>query len=275
MSNRLSGKVAIVTGAAGGIGKSIAQEFVAEGASVIVADTKIKFGKATIRDTKRKYKGCNVEFLQSNVSQLSDIKKLVDFSITKFGKIDLIVNNAAWTEEASAVELSESKWDKTLDVSLKSVYLMAKFAIPKMKNGGSIINISSVNGIVTNPGFAAYSAAKAGMLGLTRNLALEYAHNSIRVNAICPGMIATEAFLKLINKYPQEKWGAKEVQPLPYWGRPEDVARTAIFLASDDSRFMTGATLVLDGGLTIQSAEAIVRPWFRKRWRQGKVELKR
>jgi NAD(P)-dependent dehydrogenase (short-subunit alcohol dehydrogenase family) len=271
--DRLRDRVAIVTGAAQGIGRAIARVFAAEGAGVVVSDVNSELGGQTAEEIRRT--GGVVEFIRADVSSADDVNALVARTVERFGRLDTVVNNAAATAVADAVRLSEADWDRTLDICLKSVFLTAHAAIPRLieAGGGSIVNISSVNAIVTNPGFPAYSAAKAGMLGLTRNLALEFAHAKVRVNAICPGIIATKPFLDEIAASAEEEWAAHEVQPLPYWGTPEDVAWTAVFLASDESRFMTGATLVLDGGLTIQSAEAIVRPLFRGRWRSGRLKL--
>jgi NAD(P)-dependent dehydrogenase (short-subunit alcohol dehydrogenase family) len=139
--------------------------------------------------------------------------------------------------------------------------------------GGSIINTSSVNGLVTNPNFSAYSAAKAGVLGLTRNLALDYGRQGIRVNAICPGFIANDRMEERLAGDPAERRAMLETQVLDRYGKPEDIAWAALFLASDESSYMTGATMVVDGGLTIQSPEALVRPSFRRRWRPGVLVL--
>jgi NAD(P)-dependent dehydrogenase (short-subunit alcohol dehydrogenase family) len=266
MGERLAGKIAIITGAASGIGLVIARTFVTHGASVVIADVN-PAGQGVAEAIRRD--GGDAAFVRADVADPGDVGRVVA-AAEAFGRLNVVVNNAAWTREANVVALTEEVWDRTVDVCLKSAYLVAKAAIPVMQHGGgSIVNISSVNGIVTNPGFAAYSAAKAGLLGLTRNLALEYGFARVRVNAICPGIIATDAFHELIQGDPPEREAARRVQPLPDWGTPEDVALAAVYLASDESRFMTGATLVLDGGLTIQSPEGILRPTFRRRWPPG------
>jgi NAD(P)-dependent dehydrogenase (short-subunit alcohol dehydrogenase family) len=212
MGKRLEGSVAIVTGAASGIGRVIARTIAAEGAGVVIAD--LNTAGQDVAGAIRQGGG-KAAFVEADVANATDIERVVS-AAQPFGRLNVVVNNAFWTKVANAIDLDEGDWNRTVDVCLKSVYLMAKAAIPLLrKGGGSIVNISSVNGIVTNPGFAAYSAAKAGMLGLTRNLALEFAHESIRVNAICPGIIATDQFLEMVDADPQENWAAREVQPLP------------------------------------------------------------
>jgi NAD(P)-dependent dehydrogenase (short-subunit alcohol dehydrogenase family) len=199
---------------------------------------------------------------------------MVAHAVATYGALHVLVNNAAWSRALPAVELPEEDWDHTLAACLKAVYLGAKHAIPHMveAGGGSIVNISSVNGIITNPHFSAYSAAKAGVLGLTRNLALDYGRQGIRVNAICPGFIASnERSRARLEADPVERRAVSETQPIDRYGRPEDIANAALFLASDEASYMTGATMVVDGGLTIQSPEALVRPSFRRRWRPGEV----
>ena len=268
---RLEGKAAIVTGAAKHIGRKIARVFASQGAGVIIADVDSAAGETTAREIREQ--GGEAEFLKTDVSVEADAQAATALAVKRFGRLDAIVNNAAYVPQpmAIATEMTSEDWDITINVCLKSAFLMAKAAIPAMRGGGrggSIVNISSVNGIITNPRYAAYSAAKAGMLGLTRNLALDFARDRIRVNAICPGMIATEPFRRLSD---DETHGARESQPWPDWGQEEDVAFAALFLASDESKFITGATLVVDGGLTIQSPEAILRPSFRQGWREGRM----
>ena len=196
---------------------------------------------------------------------------MVRHAVDTYGRLDVLVNNAATARLGPVADLSEEDWDRTQDVCLKAVYMGSKYAIPEMikSGGGAIVNISSVNGIITNPHFAAYSAAKAGMLGLTRSIALDYGLQGIRANVICPGFIANERGVQRLATDPQEEWAMSEMQPIGRYGKPEDVAYMALYLASDESGYVTGATFVIDGGLTIQSPEALVRPTFRRRWRKG------
>jgi NAD(P)-dependent dehydrogenase (short-subunit alcohol dehydrogenase family) len=266
---RLDKKVAIITGAASGIGKVIAQICAKEGAAVVIADCNPTTGLQTEKELNEQ--GYAATFIRGDVSNVREVQHIVQAAVHEFGALHILVNNAAWKEEVDAISLSEAGWNRTIDVCLKAVYLLSRYSIPFMQDegGGSIINISSVNAIVTNPSLSAYSAAKAGMLGLTRNLALEYGKDNIRVNAICPGIIATAQFKDLIQQNSNEKWAAQEVHPIRRWGEPEDVAWAVVFLAADEAKFITGATIVVDGGLTIQSPEALVRPLFRHRWREG------
>lgn len=266
---RLAGKVAIVTGAASGIGRATARLFAREGATVVVADKREEPGRETVRLIEDG--GGTAAFVLTDVSRAADVRAMVQSAVETFGRLDVLVNNAAWSRALPATELPEEDWNATIDACLKSVYLGAKYAIPEMikGGGGSIVNISSANGIISNPSFSAYSAAKAGILGLTRNLAIDYGLRGIRVNAICPGFIATERSGEALERDPLEKWALTETQVLGRYGRPEDVAWAVVFLASDEASYITGATLVVDGGLTIQSPEALVRPSFRRRWRKG------
>ncbi len=271
---RLEGKVAIVTGAASGIGRATARIFAREGAQVVVADRREEPGRETVAMIE--HEGGSARFVQTDVSQAAEVKRMVGFAVESYGRLDVLVNDAASARSRPAVDLSEEDWIYTIDNCLKSVYLGAKYAIPEMikVGGGAIVNISSVNGIITNPSFSAYSAAKAGVLGLTRNLALDYGLEGIRVNAICPGFIANDLMEQRLAEDPAEKWAVTETQPVGRYGHPEDIAWAAVYLASDEAGYVTGATLVVDGGLTIQSPEALVRPSFRERWRKGRLVLR-
>lgn len=266
---RLADKVAIVTGAASGIGRATARIFAREGAKVVVADLRPEPGRETVRLIEEA--GGVACFVETDVSVASAVKHMVQFAVETYGKLDVLMNNAASARTRPVTELSEEDWSFTIDSCLKPVYLGAKYAIPEMiKLGkGSIINVSSVNGLISNPSFSAYSAAKAGVLGLTRNLAIDYGLKGIRVNAICPGFIANDAMEERLQQDDLERWALTETQVIGRYGRPEDIAWAAVYLASDESSYMTGATLVIDGGLTIQSPEALVRPSFRRRWRKG------
>lgn len=266
---RLAEKVAVVTGSGSGIGRATARLFAREGARVIVAERRVETGEETVALIREA--GGEATFVETDVTRTPDTQRMIHAAVETYGKLNVLVNNAAMARSTAILDQTEEDWDLTLDACLKSVYRGAKAAIPEMMKagGGSIVNISSVNGLVTNPGFTAYSAAKAGVLGLTRSLALDYGHVGIRVNAICPGFIANDAMEIRLNQDAQERWAMLETQPIGRYGKPEDIGWTCVFLASDESGYVTGSTIVVDGGLTIQSPEALVRPSFRRKWRKG------
>lgn len=270
---RLRDKVAIVTGAASGIGRGIARIFAQEGARVIVVtDRRVDWGQETVRMIESA--GGTAAFVQADVSVASDVARMVRFAVETYGRLDILVNNANWTAIAKATDMLEEDWDRSIDVGLKSVFLGAKYAVPEMirAGGGSIVNISSGNGIFSNPGFGAYSAAKAGMHGLTRSLAIDWGAYGIRVNVIAPGFVEVERDQEAL-KDPLEAWSVEETSLLGRRGKPEDVAWMAVFLASDESGYVTGATFVVDGGVTITSPESFIRPSFRQGWRKGRLVL--
>jgi len=266
---RLKDKVAIITGAGSGIGRATSRIFAKEGAHVVVAERRAEAGRETLRLVEGE--GGSAVFVETDVSVTADVKRMVKTAVEAYGKLDVLINNAAASRSVPVTDLGEDDWQFTIDNCLKSVYLGAKYAIPEMlKVGrGSIVNISSVNGLISNPNFSAYSAAKAGVLGLTRNLAIDYGLKGIRANAICPGFIANDLMEERLAQDPREKWATTETQPVGRYGKPEDIAWACVYLASDESGYTTGTTIVVDGGLTIQSPEALVRPSFRRRWRKG------
>ena len=265
---RLGGKVAIVTGAGPGIGRAIPQAFAREGASVTLVDVQTQAAEETVAAIRAA--GGDAQVMQGDAANSADWRLVVEQTVRQFGRLDILVNSASWTRALPAVDLEEEDWDRSIAVTLKSVYLGAKHCIPPMlrSGGGAIVNISSANGLISNPGFAAYSAAKSGVIGLTRNLAIDYGLQGIRVNAICPGLIINSRTEERLLSDQQEARGCLDPYLVGRWGRPEDVAFAALYLASDEAAFVTGAVLAVDGGLTCQSPEATTRPSFRRRWRQ-------
>jgi NAD(P)-dependent dehydrogenase (short-subunit alcohol dehydrogenase family) len=250
---RLADKVAIITGAGSGIGRATAMLFAQEGAKVVVADYAPEGGQETVEMIKRN--GGEAIFVETDVSKAAAVEKMVQTAIDTYGKIDVLFNNAAVTIPASVVDATEAVWDKTMDIDLKGVFLPSKYAIPHMikGDGGSVINTASMCGLVASPNQAPYSAAKGGVIALTRQMAIDYATHNIRVNSICPSEVRTPMFLGFINRAPDPEKKMQELIariPLGRVAEPEEIARAALFLASDESSYVTGVTLPVDGGLT-------------------------
>lgn len=252
---KLKDKVAIITGSTKGIGKEASILFAKEGAKVIVNGRDSKRGREVVKEIESM--GDVAKFYRADVSISNEVEELVKFTINEFGKIDILYNNAAIYMEGLVHEFSEENWDKVININLKSVFLCCKYVIPEMlkNNGGVIINTSSTEGLATTINIPAYCASKAGIINLTRSMALDYGRTNIRVNCICPGVICTQNFYDMVNwfKDPQReivKW--TEVHPIGRLGRPVEVANAALFLASEEASFITGAILVVDGGQSVK-----------------------
>src|SRR5260370_24406244 len=249
---KLEKKVAVITGAASGIGRATAIRFAGEGAAVVIADLNREGGEAAVRDCKEN--GGAAVFQLVNVASEEDIKGAVDRAIKEFGRLDIIYNNAGLGGAVGPLEkTSADNWDRTFSILLRAVFLGIKHASPEMRKagGGSIISTASIAGIRGAAGLHAYCAAKAGVISLTRSAAIELAKDKIRVNCICPGLIATPL---TYNRIPGGEQTATQLfaafQPWPRAGRPEDIAAMALFLASDDSEFVSGQAMVVDGAIT-------------------------
>jgi len=246
---KLKGKVAIVTGAAQGIGRGIALALAIEGTKVVVSDISDK-----IADVVREIKSLGFEALavRANVAESKETEEMAKAAIKKFGRIDILVNNAGIYPFKPLVEMKEEDWDRVIGVNLKGVFNCTKAVLSKMieQKSGNIINISSIAGTVVGyPNLVHYSASKGGMLGFTRSAAIELAQYGIRVNAIAPGAVETpgtkvageEALKQVEQTIPQKRMG-----------QPRDIANLVVFLASEDSSYITGQLIIADGGLTIQ-----------------------
>ncbi len=244
----LSNKVAIVTGASQGIGKSIAFRLADAGAHVVCAARSIN----SIKEVANQIKSLNrsASFKQCDVKNPEDIKDLIDFTLKKNNKLDILVNNAGITRDVLLLRMKDEQWNDVLDINLKGAFYSMKHAIrPMIKNrAGRIINISSIVGLTGNPGQANYAASKSGLVGLSKSIAKEVAKKGITVNCIAPGWIETEMTKDLSSN---SKKGFLEQIPIGRIGTSDDIAYTVLFLASDESNYITGQTITVDGGRTI------------------------
>jgi len=266
---QLEGKVAIVAGAGwGGIGAATAYRFAQEGAKVVINalpdEERLQETAAQIRAI-----GGEVEMVPGDVADSNTWKALVQRAVDHFGKVNILMHNAAHAYINRPIDFTEEEWNRALAVTLNGPWLGAKYCIPEMikAGGGALVFTSTVNSLITNPGFGIYSTAKAGVNALARSIAMEYGREGIRCNCIAPGLIVGARQQAAMAEDPLEDEMNTDCYPIGRYGRPEDIANVALFLASDQAAFVTGITLVADGGLTLQSPEALVRPSFRKRWR--------
>ena len=243
---KLQNKVAVITGGASGIGAATAKLFVEEGAKVVLVDLNEEKGKAF--EAELKAQNAEALFVKANITIEEEVQNIFKEALDAFGKVDIVFNNAGIGRVTPTEELSYAEWRNTVNVDLDGVFLVAREAIREMlkSGGGTIVNTASMYGWVGSPGSAAYNAAKGGVLNLTRSLALEYAAKNIRVNSLAPGFIDTPII-------PEEsKKELASITPMQRLGKAEEMAKAVLFMASDDSSFMTGNTLTVDGGYTAQ-----------------------
>jgi NAD(P)-dependent dehydrogenase (short-subunit alcohol dehydrogenase family) len=250
--SRLEGKVAVITGSASGMGKAAAILFAREGAQVVLADLNVTGGEEAAQLASAAGRRC--VFQRTDVSVEDEVQALIGRAQSEFGRLDITFNNAGIGGAVGSLELIEVEdWDRTQAVCLRGVFLGMKHSIAPMRaaGGGAIISTASIAGIDGYPNLHAYCAAKAGVLNLTRSASIEFAADKIRINAIAPGGVSTPIVYGGLggNKAAADEWLVK-AQPLPMAGQPEDIAEAALFLASDAARFITGHTLVVDGGAT-------------------------
>ena len=266
---RMEGKVAIVAGAAwGGIGGASALALAREGAKVVV-NTRSNVDKLGETLKRIEEAGGEAIAVPGDASKEATWKKLVETALSRFGGLTTLVYNPAKYCFSPVADITREQWDETLEVSLTGAWIAARHCLPQMVKGGggSVVFVSSVNGSITNPHFGAYSAAKAGLNALTRSIALDYGAHGIRANAVAPGSVVGERSRARLEADVLEDSLSKDCYPLGRYGRPEEIGAVVLFLASDESSFVTGIVLTADGGLTIQSPEALVKPSFRRKWR--------
>jgi NAD(P)-dependent dehydrogenase (short-subunit alcohol dehydrogenase family) len=254
---QLEGKVAVITGGASGMGKATVLRFLSEGASVVIADFNEQTGLALLEEAGAAGFGDSVTFIKTDVARESDIQAMFECAIERFGRLDVVFNNAGVGGAIGPVtETTVEAWDYTMDVLAKGVFLGIKHAARIMRaqgDGGSIINTASVAALSGDAGPMVYSAAKAAVVSLSKSAAVELAPDRIRVNAICPGFIATPLADGGRPESTRERFAT--AQPWPEHGDGEHIAGAALFFASGDSRFVTGETLIVDGGLTAAGPE--------------------
>ncbi|MFB0546230.1 MAG: SDR family NAD(P)-dependent oxidoreductase [Anaerolineae bacterium] len=252
---KLKDKVAVITGGAIGIGAATAQLFAREGAKIALIDIDAAQGEETCR--KIRDQGGSCQFYQADVSNGEQVARVLEQIVRDFKQVDILVNNAGIWRPGRVTDLDEETWDSVLNTNLKGIFLVSKHILPVMIKAkqGVVINVASVAGLVGASGASAYAASKGGVVNLSRSMALDFAPYNIRVNCLCPGLTDTAQGDTVVGHYKPETdpTEAKRTwQPLHRVGTAEDIAKAALYIASDDSEFMTGSIFVIDGGLTAQ-----------------------
>ncbi len=252
---RLEAKKAVVTGGASGIGRAVCELFAREGASVMIGDLDAEGGQKTAQRINDE--GGKAEFMATDISREADVQRLIEHAATTFGGIDIVMNNAAAFVFGKIEDVGKADWDKVMGVNVVGPANMVRFALPHLKasDAGAIVNMASVSSFVAAPAFIPYNSSKGALLQLTRSLAMDLGEFGIRVNCVCPGAIytaATERHLEHDGR-DREEFMAEEANASFFkrQGTPEEVAYAALFLASDEASFVTGASLVVDGGATV------------------------
>lgn len=245
----MKNKVAIITGAASGLGKAIAKKFVENGVKVVVSDIDEDNGKKVAEDLNQK--GGEVIFIKADTSSAEDCEALVKKTVEKFGKLHFAVNNAGITgEQKVTADYSIDSFQKVIDINLNGIFYGMHFQLPEIvKNGGAIVNMASILGSVGTPEAAGYVAAKHGVVGLTKTTALEYAQKGVRINSVGPGYIDTPLLKQMDD---EQKKQLEQLHPMGRLGKPEEVANLVVWLCSDEASFVTGSYYLVDGGYTAQ-----------------------
>lgn len=246
---RFDGRVAIITGAALRIGRELARCFAAQGAAVIIADIADAASRQVVAEIRAR--GGEADFVHADVGKHSDIRAMIAHAVERYGRLDILVNNAHWEKRGTVVEIEEDDWDRSMDVLLKAMYLGCKHAIPVMQRtgGGSILNLSSVHAYAVSDAYVTYQTAKAAIVQFTRQVAWDFGPSGIRCNAICPGTIRSSEDVEAgMARDPLWAEELALLTPLRRIGRPADVAHAALFLCSDLAGWITGQALTVDGG---------------------------
>ena len=247
MSGSLDGRVAVITGGAKGLGQATGELMVGQGAAIVIADIDTAAGEGTAAALR--VAGARAMFVATEITVEAEVQALVSRTVNKFGRLDILVNNAGIQVEKAVPETTEEEWDRVLDVNLKGAFLCSKHAIVEMRKRGtgSIVCVSSLSGLVSNPGQASYNASKHGLIGLAKCMAQDHATDGIRVNVVCPGSMNTP----MTEGIPAEHLAPyRKANLLQRFAEPIEVARCILFLASDDASFVTGSVMVADGGYT-------------------------
>jgi NAD(P)-dependent dehydrogenase (short-subunit alcohol dehydrogenase family) len=256
---RLRNKVAVVTGGAQGIGKAIVEKFCEEGAHVSYLDRNLDLGRETSAEMAARFNSQPPHFIPCDITLATEVEAAFAKVLSQHGHLDILVNNAGVNAYFDAAHMTEAQWDSVFAIDLKGVWLCTRFALPTMRKArsGSIVNIASIHARMTHKGMFPYAAAKSGVVGLTRSLALDEGPHGIRINAVSPGYTRTQLLNEYFSRQPDPADSERkvlDVHPLNRIGTPQEIANVVAFLASDEASFMTGAEVAVDGGLSAKFA---------------------